>query len=123
MKTLTSSIKRMASSIRRSRRQNEVLRNAVALPLEVLEGRTLLSTTNEPPVAADDVFYVAEDGALIANLLANDVDPEGDALTAWEVDFPAHGPWSLDRATGQLTYTPDADFNGMDQFSYWLEDS
>src|SRR5688572_1906341 len=102
MKTLTSSIKRMASSIRRSRRQNEVLRNAVALPLEVLEGRTLLSTTNEPPVAADDVFYVAEDGALVANLLANDTVPEGAVVEVWELDFPANGPYYLDRASGQL---------------------
>jgi large repetitive protein len=113
---LTSSIKRMTSSIRRSRRQTEALRQAVALPLEALEGRTLLST-----VATDDVVYVAEDGSVSVNLLANDTVAEGAAMDVWMVDFPLHGPWSLDPATGGFTYTPDANFNGTDQFNYWID--
>lgn len=120
---LTSSTKCMPRSIRRSRRQSEALLRAVALPLEALEGRTLLSTVNEPPVATDDVFYVEEDGSLDVNLLANDTDAEGDAVDIFMVDFPVSGQWALDTATGRFQYTPDLNFNGTDHFNYWLLDA
>lgn len=41
---------------------------------------------NEPPVAADDAVTTTEDAAVTGNVLANDDDPEGDALTVAAVN-------------------------------------
>ncbi|MEJ7585911.1 MAG: Ig-like domain-containing protein [Acidimicrobiales bacterium] len=50
-------------------------------------------------------------------VLVNDADPAGGPLVAVLVNGPAHGSLRLD-ANGGFTYTPDADFTGVDRFSY-----
>ena len=54
-------------------------------------------------------------------VLANDTDVDGDALTASLVTQPAHGTLSLN-ADGSFTYTPDANYNGADTFTYAAND-
>jgi VCBS repeat-containing protein len=56
-----------------------------------------------------------------SGLLNNDSDAEGDALTARLVSGPANGTLALN-ADGTLTYTPNADFNGTDSFTYVAND-
>ena len=46
---------------------------------------------------------------------------DGDPLTAILVTGPAHGTLSLN-AEGAFTYTPAADFNGTDAFTYRAND-
>ncbi len=78
---------------------------------------------NSPPVAADDTATVAEDtsGVLLADLTANDVDPDGDALSVTAVrNFSAGGSASL--GNGMVSYTPAADFNGTETFDYDVSD-
>ena len=78
----------------------------------------VVTPVNDAPVAADDNFALDEDTSLVAaGLLANDGDVEGDPLSVVVVDLPTHGTlaWSGD---GSFTYTPDANFNGVDSFTY-----
>src|SRR5262249_11914186 len=51
----------------------------------------------------------------------NDTDVEGDALSAVLVSGPAHGTLALN-ADGSFTYTPAANYNGADSFTYKAND-
>jgi VCBS repeat-containing protein len=84
----------------------------------------LLNSPNRPPSAVDDAYTTAEDTPLSVaapGVLGNDSDADGDALTAVLVDGPDHGELTLN-ADGSFTYTPDADYNGPDSFTYRAND-
>jgi hypothetical protein len=55
-------------------------------------------------------------------VLANDADPDGDALTAELVSGPAHGTLALG-PDGGFTYVPAAGFTGTDTFTYRAKDA
>jgi len=80
---------------------------------------------NQAPVAVDDAFVMQEDAVLTVgvaeSVLSNDTDGEGDSLTAVLVDGPANGTLVLE-ADGSFLYTPDADFDGDDSFTYRAAD-
>jgi uncharacterized protein (TIGR03382 family) len=79
--------------------------------------------TNDPPVADDDSFTVAEDsGATAFNVLANDSSgPDtGETLTITAVTQPANGTVVL--AGGVVSFTPAPNFNGSTTFTYTLSD-
>ncbi|MCK5328508.1 MAG: tandem-95 repeat protein, partial [Candidatus Latescibacteria bacterium] len=79
---------------------------------------------NAPPVAADDAYSVDEDIPLdvgAPGVLGNDSDVGRDPLTAEWVSGPSNGVLALN-ADGSFTYTPDADFHGMDSFTYRVSD-
>ncbi len=81
---------------------------------------------DDVPVATDDTYTTTEDTPLTVTLpsnglLANDTDIEGDHLTAVLVDGPSHGSLLLND-DGTFTYTPDANFNGTDTFTYAAAD-
>jgi VCBS repeat-containing protein len=73
------------------------------------------------PTAVADTFAATEDTALAitaANgVLHNDVDPTNHALTATIVTQPTKGTITL-AADGSFTYTPNANANGTDTFTY-----
>jgi large repetitive protein len=72
---------------------------------------------NLPPVASDDAFTVNEDEVLDATVAGNDTDPNGDVLSYTVLTAPINGTLVVN-ANGTFTYTPDADFNGTDSFTY-----
>ena len=79
---------------------------------------------NQVPVANADAYTTAEDTALSVpapGVLGNDTDGESDPLTAELVTEPEHGTLSLS-GDGSFTYTPDADYNGPDSFTYLARD-
>ena len=90
-----------------------------------------VTPVNDPPVADDETFTVAEDGAVIIDVLLGDTDLDGDTLTATEIDGTpislgspvtiATGVVSLN-ADGTLTFTPNANFNGPAAFDYTVGD-
>ena len=85
---------------------------------------TASSIPNRPPVAANDNYTILEDMVLTVappGVLANDSDPDGDPLTAVLVNNPAHGTLVLS-ANGSFSYTPVADYNGSDSFTYKAND-
>lgn len=80
-----------------------------------------VSPVNDAPVAVDDIYETDEDEALIVDdlngVLANDLDLDGDILQAVLVNQPLNGSVVLN-ANGSFTYTPRADWNGTDSFTY-----
>lgn len=68
------------------------------------------------PVARNDEAEIDEDGAAVVDVLANDLDPQGDLLTAEIVAQPAHGTATV--LDGKVTYTPAASWHGTDTFTY-----
>ncbi len=80
--------------------------------------------TNTAPVANDDSYTTAEDSPLditAPGVMVNDIDAEGNTLTATVVTGPAHGTLTLN-ANGSFRYTPVANFNGPDSFTYQVSD-
>ncbi|UCD37354.1 MAG: tandem-95 repeat protein [Fidelibacterota bacterium] len=76
---------------------------------------------NDPPVAVDDDAVTDEDTPVTVDVLANDSDPEGDALSVSGVTQGVNGAVTLN-SDGTVTYTPSADFNGTDSFGYTVSD-
>ena len=75
---------------------------------------------SDPPVARDDARSTDEDTPLTVpapGVLVNDGDADGEPVTAVAVAGPANGALTLN-SDGSFTYTPNADFNGTDSFSY-----
>jgi VCBS repeat-containing protein len=80
---------------------------------------------NVTPVAANDTYNVDEDITLVViapGVLGNDTDANGDSLTAVLVGGAAHGALTLN-SNGSFTYTPSANYNGGDTFTYRVNDS
>ena len=85
---------------------------------------TATAPVNHAPIAANDAYTTNEDTTLTvpaAGVLGNDTDVDGPSLSAILVSGPAHGSLALN-ADGSFTYTPTADYNGPDSFSYTAND-
>jgi len=83
-----------------------------------------ITPVDDIPVAVNDSYTILEDTSLTINapgLLANDVNPDGDTLTAIKATDPAHGTLTLN-PDGSFTYTPAANWSGVDTFSYQASD-
>ncbi|WP_293905550.1 type VI secretion system tube protein Hcp [Phenylobacterium sp.] len=74
---------------------------------------------NHPPVGDPATATTAEDTALIGVVTGS--DPDGDILSFAQVDGPAHGTLTLG-SDGAYAYTPAADYNGPDSFTYRVSD-
>ncbi len=88
-----------------------------------------ISAVNDAPVTLGESATGDEDNELIftsAALLANDSDvdvaTDGQVLSISRVGVSSHGTVSLD-AQGQVHFTPDANYHGAAQFTYWVSDS
>ena len=82
---------------------------------------TVAQAPNRPPLAVDDSSGMRAGTAAEINVIANDSDPDGDALTAELVKPPAHGRAELGR-DGTLRYTPESGFTGDDVLTYAVSD-
>ena len=79
---------------------------------------------NNPPVAVNDGFSVAEGNTLnvaAPGVLFNDTDAEMGPLTAVQVSAPSHGTLTLN-ADGSLSYTHDGSETTSDSFTYKAND-
>ena len=77
-----------------------------------------VKAVNDAPVAASQSVTTDEDVSKTITLAASDVDK--DALTYRVVDGPAHG--TLTGTAPNLTYVPNADYNGADSFTFVAND-
>ena len=76
---------------------------------------------NDAPVAVDDMASTDEDISVNIEVLSNDYDIDNDELSVVSATKPANGGAVLNQ-DGTITYTPDANFTGIDSFNYTIED-
>jgi LysM repeat protein len=83
-----------------------------------------LAEVNDAPVAVGDQINGQQEDTpfnfAAATLVANDGDVDGDALTVTAVHSAQNGTVSL--ANGNITFAPNANFNGEAAFSYTVAD-
>jgi|GEM_PF-1556285 len=77
--------------------------------------------SDDPPTAYDDYAGTGADAAVTIDVVANDVEPDGEALTITGLTTPSNGT-VVDNGDGTVTYTPDAGFTGEDAFTYTVCD-
>lgn len=76
---------------------------------------------NSPPVTKEDTTSVVSGKTVRHDVLANDFDPEGDALTLIEAKAPDGGSVTF-RSDGQVSYTADGGVTGEKSVTYTVED-
>ncbi|CAN1484352.1 Delta-60 repeat [Burkholderiaceae bacterium] len=79
-----------------------------------------VAAENDAPVATVTTITTDEDTAKTGTLAGTDVD--GNTLTFAKVGDPSHGTVSINASTGAYTYTPNANYNGSDSFTFKVND-
>ncbi|TAP30835.1 tandem-95 repeat protein, partial [Alteromonas sp. KUL42] len=89
------------------------------------EGELSFTASNEPPGSNDDSASVEEDGDVIIAVLENDEDlSDGLDLSTLSVELlPLNGVTTVNTETGEITYAPNPNFNGVDSFTYVIADT
>lgn len=77
--------------------------------------------SNQGPSAINDDVTIQEKSAITIDVIANDSDPDGDALSIASVTQGAKGVVTIN-ANNTLTYTPAKRFKDDDSFSYTITD-
>ncbi|MEM3119123.1 MAG: Ig-like domain-containing protein, partial [Nitrososphaerales archaeon] len=82
-----------------------------------------VNSVNDDPVANNDSVSTNEDTVLdnIA-VLANDTDADGDTLNITSFTQPTNGTVEAGTLANTLRYIPNANFNGVDTFTYTVSD-
>lgn len=76
---------------------------------------------NTAPSAGNDVAQVLAGDSTVIPVLANDNDPDGDAIGIIGLDAPGHGTIEVG-ADQRIRYTPEPGFSGIDSFTYTIGD-
>ena len=84
----------------------------------VVEYVSINGNLNRAPVAQDQAVVTGED--VPADVTLNATDEDGDELTYTVIDQPAHG--EISGAAPHVVYTPAANWNGSDSFTYQAND-
>jgi len=103
------------------------------LVYEICDSGNLCDTTeviinvfnvNDPPVAVDDNDTTPEDTPVTVDVTDNDTDPDNnlDPTSVVVLAPPMNGTTSVDPLTGDVTYTPNPNWNGTDTFEYQVCD-
>jgi hypothetical protein len=79
-----------------------------------------VTSVNDAPVAANDMFVINEDETKLLDVRANDSDVDGDTLTIASVTLPQDGTATVQ--SGQIRFVPHANFFGNVTFQYTLSD-
>jgi sugar lactone lactonase YvrE len=77
---------------------------------------------NQPPVAGNDAKQTLKNTAVTGNVLTNDSDPQGGALTVTGNTQPSQGTVTV-AANGDYTFTPATDFVGTTTFDYTVSNT
>jgi len=73
------------------------------------------------PVGHADTASTSSGKSVVIDVLGNDVDPSGLAMTVDGITQPTHGTVTKN-SDGTLTYTADSEFTGVEKFKYWVTD-
>jgi len=77
-----------------------------------------------PPIASPDSYSIQMQNTLnepAPGVLSNDIEPDGELMTAMIVEDTMFGSLTLNQ-NGGFVYTPDSDFIGIDSFRYKASD-
>ena len=88
--------------------------------LQELLGGTVDSAPNTAPVATDDNVSTGHNTVVIIDVLSNDSDADGDALSVQSATASS-GSVTIN-TDGTLTYSPVAGFSGTDAITYTISD-
>ena len=80
---------------------------------------------NNPPVALSDRFSGVEDQLKtisVADLLSNDVDPDGTKPTFVSINYQGDHGHAVLRSDNKIVITPNANTNGKVSFKYYITD-
>ena len=80
-----------------------------------------VNAVNDAPVAVNDAASTDNVTPVSVNVLGNDSDIDGDALTVTAASTPANGTVVIN-ADNTVTYTAAANFSGTDSFTYTISD-
>ncbi|AFY64935.1 tandem-95 repeat protein [Geitlerinema sp. PCC 7407] len=91
---------------------------------------TVNAVSNDPPIAANDQFTMVEDTLLTitgSQLLANDTDPDGEALSISGFQSTTSLGGTITRSGDSFVYRPTTNFpgtaaSGVDSFTYTVQD-
>ncbi len=81
-----------------------------------------VTPVNDAPIGVDDAATTNEDTAVNIGVMGNDTDIDGDTLIPTNITAPANGTAVLNADGVTIDYTPNADFNGTDTFTYTPND-
>ena len=83
-----------------------------------------VTPVNDAPIANGDTATTDEDEPVVINIPSNDTDADGnlDETTVTVVTPPSNGTVTIDPVTGEITYTPNSGFNGIDTLIYSICD-
>ncbi|MCW3785920.1 Ig-like domain-containing protein [Plebeiibacterium sediminum] len=83
-----------------------------------------INVNNEAPNAINDNVEVNEDESIVISVLDNDTDPQDniDISSLIIINNPVNGVLSLNSSTAEITYTPNENYFGTDNFRYRVFD-
>lgn len=81
-----------------------------------------VNAANRAPQAQPDAVTIRENESVAIAVRSNDMDPDGDVLTVIDMTQGMHGSVAVDPVTGNLIYTPNPGFSGIDYFTYTISD-
>ena len=101
-----------------------ILRNALGLISNLATVSLVIAPVNDAPVVRNDSAATSELLPVAINVLANDSDIDGVVVktTVAITNDPSHGFVEVNASTGAITYTPAAEFSGVDTFRYTVKD-
>jgi PKD repeat protein len=82
---------------------------------------TGVSSVNNPPIANRDSAQIIFPNTATINLLANDIDPDGDNIV-YNIFFPPLNGTVTHTGNGMIEYEANAGFRGVDSFFYKISD-
>ncbi len=87
---------------------------------DTAQATIIIAAMPDAPVAVDDVVTTPEDTLVVAHVLSNDMSVDGplNPATVRITTAPAHGTVSISATSGDISYTPAANYNGSDKLSY-----
>jgi len=79
-----------------------------------------INPINDAPIANNDLVFLDEDSTILIDVLANDLDIDGDSLSI--TGFIPSPNGTVVQEDNQLRYTPNANYNGTDGIMYEISD-
>jgi large repetitive protein len=77
---------------------------------------------NHPPVANNDITATAKNQSQLISVMINDNDPDNNPIHVTNTTSPIHGTVTVG-TNNTIIYTPNANYTGLDSFTYTICDT